>query len=292
MLDPRTKTRPPAVAGQFYPAKPDKLRSAIQRLLSAASAYTATRDQIPTHTAQSERASQAAQRPPKALIVPHAGYVYSGPIAAAAYARIVAARDKITRVVLLGPAHRVAFHGLAAPSVDFFETPLGQIPIAREAIAAIARLPGVSLRDDAHAEEHSLEVQLPFLQEILGDFHLVPLVVGRAEPEEVAAVLEALWGGLETLVLISSDLSHYENYATAQVLDEATARAIEALKPLEIAHDGACGFYPLRGLLTVVKRRGLSVRTLDLRNSGDTAGPRDRVVGYGAWAFEEDVGAG
>lgn len=257
--------RPPAVAGLFYPGDAATLRASVAEYLAATQASGAT---------------------PKAIIVPHAGYVYSGPIAAAAYARISPGRKTITRVVLLGPAHRVAFEGLAVPDAEAFATPLGSVALDRDAIERIMAFPQVRAFNAAHAQEHSLEVHLPFLQEVLGDFRLVPLVAGEATAEEVGEVLDALWGGPETLIVISSDLSHYHDYDTAQQLDRATATAIEMLRPEDIGYDQACGRVPVNGLLLVAKRRGLHATTLDLRNSGDTAGPRDRVVGYGAWAFE------
>lgn len=257
-------TRPPAVAGMFYPADPNTLRQQVAAFLT--------------------NANTKGPRP-KAIIAPHAGYVYSGPIAGSVYARIQPFAKDITRVILLGPSHRVPLRGLAAPSVDFFGTPLGNTPIDRAAIVSIADLPFVRVFDDAHALEHSLEVQLPFLQQILHQFTLVPLVVGDASPENVAQVLERLWGGDETLIVISSDLSHFHDYATAQRLDRATSTAIEQLKLEDIQYDDACGRAPLNGLLYLARQRHLHAQTVDLRNSGDTAGPRDRVVGYGAYVF-------
>lgn len=257
--------RPPAVAGMFYPDDPDMLRDQVLALL---------------------RAAPAAGPPPKAVIVPHAGYIYSGPIAASAYARIAKARANIRRVVLLGPAHRVAFNGIAASSSTAFTTPLGNVPVDQQALRLIDDLPQVRVFDTAHAAEHSLEVQLPFLQLALDDFKLVPLVVGDATPEQVDEVLERLWGGAETLIVISSDLSHYHDYDSAQRLDQATSRAIEALREQDIDYDHACGRIPVNGLLQTARHHGLRARTVDLRNSGDTAGGRDRVVGYGAYVFE------
>ncbi|MEQ8194650.1 MAG: AmmeMemoRadiSam system protein B, partial [Rhodospirillales bacterium] len=224
---------------------------------------------------------------PKAIIAPHAGYIYSGPIAASVYARLKPLRGRIERVVLLGPCHRVAVRGLALSGADAFATPLGNVPVDKEAVAALAGLPQVSTFDATHAQEHSLEVHLPFLQEILGAFKLVPLVVGDASADQVAEVLERLWGGPETLIVVSSDLSHYLDYDTANRLDRETCAAIESLDFTRIGRDQACGRIPVSGLLALAKRRGLGVDTLDLRNSGDTAGPRDRVVGYGAWMFFE-----
>ena len=260
-------TRRPAVAGLFYPADPAQLAADVARHLSGAT---------PPHE---------PGPPPKAVIAPHAGYVYSGPIAGSAFAAVARRRHEVERVVLLGPSHRVPVEGLAAPSSDAFETPLGAVPIDRRAVEEALALPQVVESDAAHREEHSLEVQLPFLQEVLGAFCLVPFSVGRARAEEVAEVLDLLWGGPETLVVISSDLSHYHDYAAARRLDAATTRAIESLRPENLGEESACGRVPVSGLLVTARRRGLAVRTLDVRSSGDTAGTPDRVVGYGAWAL-------
>jgi MEMO1 family protein len=259
-----TTIRKPAVAGRFYPASPVELRETVRAFLDDADTSGAA---------------------PKALIAPHAGYVYSGPVAASAYKLIESLRGRITRVVLLGPAHRVPFRGLALHSADAFATPLGSIPVDRDAADAIARFPQVIVFDEAHALEHSLEVHLPFLQEALGEFSLVPLAVGDATPAEVDEVLDALWGGPETLVVVSSDLSHYYDYDTARTLDEATTRAIEDLRFEDVHGGDACGRVPIRGLLSVARRRNMKVETVDLRSSGDTAGPRSQVVGYGAYVF-------
>ncbi len=257
--------RTPAVAGMFYPAQANELRTMVIKFLKE------------TNTSDSSV--------PKAIIAPHAGYVYSGPIAASVYARLTPARDTIKKVVLLGPSHRVPLEGLAASSMTSFATPLGEIPVDKQAIDEILSLPQVTVLDQAHANEHSLEVQLPFLQEVLGDFKLIPLVVGDASPEQVGEVLEKLWGGEETLIVISSDLSHYRDYEKAQQMDKLTSIAIENLRPEDIRHEQACGRYPVNGLLQVARTRGLSAKTVDLRNSGDTAGTKDQVVGYGAYAF-------
>jgi AmmeMemoRadiSam system protein B len=261
--------RMPAVAGLFYPSDPGELRESVGHCLAQAR----------------QRLSEGPVAVPKALIVPHAGYVYSGPVAASAYVLIEGARDRIRRVVLLGPSHRVAFRGLALSSAERFTTPLGDVWLDTQGAEALGRLAQVRVLDAAHAEEHSLEVQLPFLQEILGAFRLLPLVAGDATADEVAEVIEAVWGGEETLVLVSSDLSHYYDYGTARALDEATTRAIEALHPDALGEESACGRVPVRGLLLAARRRALAARTLDLRSSGDTAGDRRRVVGYGAYAF-------
>lgn len=261
------KVRRAAVAGRFYPADPVELRRTIEGFLADV--------RPPTGPA------------PKAIIAPHAGYPYSGPIAASAYAQLRSAQEAIKRVVLLGPSHYVAVAGLAAPSVEFFATPLGLVTIDTEGVCKLGSLPQVVVLDEAHAAEHSLEVQLPFLQVVLGDFKVVPLAVGEASMEEIGEVLETLWGGPETRFVISSDLSHYLDFETARELDRATACAIEALRPDEIGEDQACGRIPIRGLLGVARRHGLRARAVDLRSSGDTAGPRDRVVGYGAFMFAE-----
>jgi AmmeMemoRadiSam system protein B len=259
------QVRPAAVAGRFYPADPLELRRVIEGFL------------------REVRAAEA--RAPKAVIAPHAGYIYSGPIAASAYARFIPARDAIKRVVLLGPSHYVAFRGLATTSAEAWGTPLGEVPVDRDTVRQVSALPQVSIMEEAHALEHSLEVHLPFLQVVLGEFKIVPLVVGEAEDEQVARVIETLWGGDETRFVISSDLSHYYDYTTARDLDAATARAIEQLKPQDIGHEQACGRMPICGLLRAAQAHGLRAETVDLRNSGDTAGPRSEVVGYGAWAF-------
>lgn len=261
-----SNVRMPAVAGMFYPADRGELRTMVHRFLDA----------VPP---------EPAAEPPKAIIAPHAGYPYSGPVAASAYARLRPLAETVTRVVLLGPSHRVGFYGLAASSAEAFHTPLGDVPIDQEAVAEACRLPQVQVLDQAHQMEHSLEVQLPFLQEVLGSFSLVPLVVGDAGPQDVGEVLELLWGGPETLIVISSDLSHYHDYDAAQRLDRATTAAIETLRPEGVDSEGACGRNPINGLLYVARRHGLQARTLDLRSSGDTAGPRDAVVGYGAYTF-------
>jgi AmmeMemoRadiSam system protein B len=222
---------------------------------------------------------------PKALIVPHAGYIYSGPIAASAYATLRDLRSTVEGVVLLGPSHGFPLTGLAATEADAFLTPLGVVPVDREAVRPVLRLDQVQILESAHALEHSLEVQLPFLQRVLDRFSLVPLAVGEATSEEVAEVLEELWGGPETLIVISSDLSHYHDYATAKRLDAAATRAIEDCTPEQLAPESACGRVPVRGLLLAAKHHHLRCQTLDLRNSGDTSGPRSQVVGYGAYVF-------
>jgi hypothetical protein len=263
--------RRPAVAGSFYPGERNSLEQTVRAHLRGA--------------------FRPAGRP-KALIVPHAGYVYSGPVAATAYAVLEKREPRIERVVLLGPSHRVYVRGLAAPSSASFRTPLGDVPLDRAALESVLSLPQVQVMDEAHALEHSLEVHLPFLQVVLGSFSLVPFSVGNASAEEVAEVLERLWGGPETLIVVSSDLSHYLDYERARRLDAETTRAIEALDPEGLGEESACGRVPIRGLLVVARRRGLACHTVDLRNSGDTQGRRDRVVGYGSYFFEEGGGAG
>ena len=262
------KIRPPAVAGRFYPDNPAELHRMIEGFL---------------------RGVKSTDTPaPKAVIAPHAGYVYSGPIAASACARFAPARAIIKRIVLLGPSHHVSFKGLATTSAEAFATPLGAVPVDAAAIRDLcARLPQVSVRDEAHAYEHSLEVELPFLQVVLADFKIVPLAVGDASDEQVAEAIEILWGGDETRFVISSDLSHYHDYATARELDTATARAIEELRPQDIGGEQACGRIPVCGLLRAAQKHGLRAQTVDLRNSGDTAGSRNEVVGYGAFVFAQ-----
>lgn len=258
--------RPAAVAGMFYPGSPARLAGDIRRLLADVSCSSAVL--------------------PKALVVPHAGYVYSGAIAAAAYARLAGQAGSIRRVVLLGPAHRVAVRGLAVPEAAAFATPLGTVEVDEDAVRAALALPQVRISAAAHAAEHSLEVQLPFLQALLDDFRIVPLVVGAASADEVAAVIDLLWGGPETLVVVSTDLSHYHAYATARAIDRGSAERIQALDPV-LDHEQACGATPLNGFLICARRRGLVPELLDLRNSGDTAGDRARVVGYASFAFAE-----
>lgn len=264
-------TRPPAVAGTFYQGDPERLAGEIAAML-----------------AESRPDPDPAPERPKALIVPHAGHVYSGPIAASAYALLVPMHAAIRRVVMLGPAHRVPVDGLALPGALAFETPLGRIPLDEDAMRRAQALPQVSLSSTAHANEHSLEVQLPFLQRVLADFTLVPLVVGDATAQEVAEVIELLWGGPETLVVISSDLSHYLPYAEARRKDRATVDRILRLSPLD-EFDQACGALPVNGMIEVARRRRLRPSLLDLRNSGDTASDRSRVVGYAALAFAEPL---
>lgn len=262
-----TVIRPPAVAGLFYPGNPTVLADEMRALLLGAGP-------APAEGAEA----------PKAIVAPHAGYVYSGPIAAHVYATLAGAAARIRRVVLLGPTHRVGVNGLALPAATHFATPLGTIRIDSDAVAALAGLPQVLTADAPHAQEHSLEVQLPFLQSVLADFRLLPLAVGRASAEAVAEVLERLWGGDETLIVVSSDLSHYLPYAAAREVDGATAERVLACDPT-LSHDEACGATPLNGLLLAARRHGLRPRLIDLRNSGDTAGDRQRVVGYGGFAF-------
>ena len=259
--------RPAAVAGYFYPAEPLLLQQQVAGYLRAAHAD-----------------ADAAVAAPKLLCVPHAGYAYSGPVAAHAYAPLHRWRRRYSRVVLLGPAHRVALRGLAAPQVQAFDTPLGRVPIDQDAIAGLDGMPQVKRDDEPHAAEHALEVQLPFLQAVLGDFSLVPLVVGDATPAEVAQAVEHLWGGDETLIVVSSDLSHYQPYAVARTRDHATLDRIAAFDATLDPHD-ACGALVLNGVLPVARAHGLTAHLLDWCNSGDTAGDRQRVVGYGAIAF-------
>jgi AmmeMemoRadiSam system protein B len=262
--------RQAAVAGAFYPGQRQALLDEVRNCSSAA-----------------WPALSAGKRAPKAIIVPHAGYIYSGRTAALAYARVGLARETVRRVVLLGPVHRVAVRGLALPGVEAFATPLGNVPLDRNAITLISALPQVVVSTAAHALEHSLEVQLPFLQTVLDDFTLVPLAVGDATPNEVAEVLELLWGGDETLIVISSDLSHYLSYSQAQMLDSETLDHILHLQP-SITHRQACGGTPINGLLVAAARRHMRPELLGSCNSGDTAGDKVRVVGYASVALMEE----
>jgi hypothetical protein len=258
--------RPAAVAGMFYPQDRDTLARDVRALLSAAPA------------------SVNLPGPLKALIVPHAGYIYSGAVAASAYALLRPVRDVIRRVVLLGPVHRVPVHGLALPGAQAFETPLGSVPVDRDAVKRIQGMRQVTTSAAAHAREHSLEVQLPFLQQTLGTFTLIPLAVGDATPQDVAEVLDQLWGGPETLIVVSSDLSHFLPYEQARRTDAATCEAIGALRDF-VTHEQACGGTAVNGLMLAARQHHLGAQLLDLRNSGDTAGDRSRVVGYAAFAF-------
>jgi hypothetical protein len=260
-----SRVRRPAVAGTFYPAAPEPLGAMVDRFLADAGGHP------------------LAGRV-RAVIAPHAGYVYSGPTAGHAFAALRAGIAAAKRVVVIGPSHFVAFRGIALAGADVFRTPLGDLPVDRLARTELAELPAAAIADRPHESEHAIEVELPLLQRLSAGFALVPLVVGRARPAEVAAVLRALWHD-EALVVVSSDLSHYEPYASAQDHDARTADAIEAFEADGIRAEDACGHLAIAGLLLEASRRGLAIHRLDLRNSGDTAGPRDRVVGYGAWAL-------
>lgn len=262
-----TDVRPPAVAGLFYPAAPDELGNAVDHLLAAVP---------PASTFQL----------PKALIVPHAGYIYSGVTAAFAYAPLARHADCIKRIILLGPCHRVAVRGLAIPTVSAFATPLGTVPLDDELLARISSFPQIVRSDAAHAQEHALEVQLPFLQRVLPHFILTPLAIGAATPYEVAEIIEQMWNVPDTLFVISSDLSHFHAYEEAQRRDRLSVNDILHLHGLT-DHEQACGATPINGLLEVARRRGLIPQLLDLRNSGDTAGDKQRVVGYASIAFLE-----
>lgn len=259
--------RPAAVAGMFYPGNRGELDRTVRHLMADAG---------------------PAEGPvPKAVIAPHAGYPYSGPLAARAYARLAAGAGTIRRVVLVGPSHRVPFQGLAVTGARAYATPLGEVPLDSTGRDALLALSGVEELDAAHAREHSLEVHLPFLQEVLDDFTLLPMVAGTAGPELVARALETVWGGPETVFVISTDLTHFLDYDTARHWDERTAHAIEALDEDAIGEEQACGRVPVRGLLRAARAHGLHPGRLGLCSSGDAAGPRDRVVGYGAWTFTE-----
>lgn len=222
---------------------------------------------------------------PKAVIVPHAGYIYSGQVAANVYAQLKNASDKINKVVLIGPAHCVPFHGIAGTDADYFATPLGSIPIDKSLMEKAFTLEGVKAFAAAHAQEHSLEVQLPFLQSVLGDFTLAPFVIGDASQSLTAELLETLWGGDDTLIVISSDLSHFHNYDTACKCDLQTAEHIEHFAGELIGPHDACGYAGIRGLLQVAKDKNMSIERIALCNSGDTAGDKNRVVGYASYAL-------
>jgi MEMO1 family protein len=254
------------VAGTFYPDEPERLLAELERAFGGV------------------RTLEVAG-PPKALIAPHAGYVYSGPVAATAYAALRPLRGIVSRVVVMGPSHRVRFAGLAVPTVDLLATPLGDVPIDAAGRDAVIGLPGVRAWDLPHDAEHSVEVHLPFIRHVLGEVAVLPVVVGDAPAEQVAAVLEAVWGGPETVIVLSTDLSHYHPHAEAVVLDRATSEAIQAGRANDIGPHDACGSRPLRGLMVAAARHGLRTRAVDLRTSGDTAGPQDRVVGYGAFVL-------
>ena len=258
--------RPPAVAGMFYPASREELAQSVRDYLSSADV--------------------GELQPPKAVIAPHAGYVYSGPTAGFAFTALALRAAEIERVVILGPSHRVPVRGLALPGSLAFETPLGTVPVDEELAVRVAPLPQVEVSEPAHQLEHSLEVEIPFLQVILGEFSILPLVVGDARPDEVAEVLDLVWGGSETAIVVSSDLSHFLSYDEACRVDRATVDRIVALEA-PIRPNEACGAYPINGMLESARRLGLKAELLDLRNSGDTSGDRGRVVGYTAISFVE-----
>jgi AmmeMemoRadiSam system protein B len=258
--------RPAAMAGTFYPGESSALAAEVAAYLGDA--------------------PPSGARAPKAIIAPHAGYMYSGAIAGSIYARLAPLASVVKRVILAGPSHRAYVHGVAVPSVDAFASPLGTVPLDSQTIARLRALPFVDVNDSAHTNEHSLEVHLPFLQSVLGSFALVPIVVGGASPEEMAVLFDGVWGGRETLIVVSSDLSHYLPYESARGRDRDTARTIVGLEAT-LVPDQACGAAPINGLLRTARRRGMSAELVDLRNSGDIVGGVDRVVGYGAFAFTE-----
>ena len=260
------RVKPPNVAGMFYPGDGETLRREVDAYL---------------------RQAVAEGPAPKALIAPHAGYRYSGSIAASAYARLKPRAQAIRRVVLLGPPHYHPVHGVAVSGAESFQTPLGRVPVDTASVRRALELGFVRKLDPAFEREHSLEVHLPFLMRVIPRFTLVPLLVGNATPAEIDTLLEALWGGAETAVVVSSDLSHYLDYESARRIDAQTSQAIVALRHDDVGYEQACGRHAVNGLLHLARRRGLEARALDVRNSGDTAGPRDRVVGYGAYAFFE-----
>jgi AmmeMemoRadiSam system protein B len=257
--------RPAAVAGKFYPARAADLERLVESFL--------------------EEGSMGGGENPKAVVAPHAGYLFSGPVAGSAFHGWAEQRRDGRRVVLIGPSHYIEFAGIALPRSTAFETPIGTVRVDGDAVQALRSLPQVHEFAPAHKKEHCLEVELPFLQRMIPDLAIVPLVIGDATDEEVREVIETLWGGDETRFVISSDLSHYHDYETACHIDQSTAALIEANRPDQLSADQACGYLAIRGFLLAAKHHDLCPRTLDLRNSGDTAGPRDSVVGYGAFAF-------
>lgn len=260
-------TRKTAVAGTFYPAEPEQLKLQLAHYINDA---------------------ECSKKVPKAIIAPHAGYIYSGEVAGTVYARLHAVKDVVTQVVLMGPSHRVGFQGLAVSSADQFATPLGNISVDAAAIEKISAFPFIQVLDQAHQLEHSLEVHLPFLQSVLSDFSIVPVVAGDASADQVCQLLEQFWGQQNTLIVISSDLSHFHDYETAQKMDEATTAYIERLQYEKLTSEMACGYVPIRGLLALARKNELQIKTIDLRNSADSAGTGDkgRVVGYGAYVIE------
>jgi MEMO1 family protein len=269
--------RAPIAAGTFYPSRADRLRALVQGLLAEAD--------------REVRACGLEVRAPKAVIAPHAGYQYSGPVAASAYVRVARGRGVLERVVLIGPAHRVALGAIAMSSAEAFATPFGALPVDVEGWRAVLSYPWVVVDDDAHAMEHSLEAHLPFVQEALGEVALLPMLVGEVPARLVADILAEVWGGPETLVVASSDLSHFYGYATATLLDRETAEAVVHCRPDGVGLDRACGVFAVRGLLEAARRHRLAGEMVDLRNSGDTVGGQDRVVGYGAFVFNSELEA-
>lgn len=259
------KIRPPAVAGAFYPDNAGRLQEMVHEFLDTAVAATVAA--------------------PKALIAPHAGYIYSGPIAGSAYRSLVGDKRSIRRVILIGPAHTMTLRGLATVSAAAMATPLGIAPVDQEGVATALSLPQVQALDAAHAQEHSLETHLPFLQIVCPEAAIIPLVAGQTNGQETAELLTRLGDDPQTIIVVSSDLSHYHDYETARKLDRKTAGAIEALQPDKVTRESACGYIPIRGLLQWARAAGLRATTVDLRSSGDTAGDKRRVVGYGAFLF-------
>ena len=267
-----TEIRAAAVSGSFYPSDPVQLQESVDLMIQQALLTQASTKKAPSAN--------------KAIIAPHAGHVYSGPIAASVYARLMPVRELINRVILLGPSHHVGFKGIAVSTMKSYETPLGLIELDQDCLNSVLELPNTGFLDDAHTREHSLEVHLPFLQRLLGEFSLVPLVVGEATKQEVSMVIEALWGGPETLIIVSSDLSHFHSYAEAQIIDQRTSGKIVNLES-NLTGEEACGCRPINGLLHFAKKSHFRVQQIDVRNSGDTAGDANRVVGYGAYAIVE-----
>jgi MEMO1 family protein len=264
-MDINQSTRPAAVAGAFYSNDATILKQDIADLLG--------------------RVEDVESEIPKAVIAPHAGYIYSGKVAANVYAQFKTVQSSIKKIILLGPSHRVAFHGMAIPSVDYFATPLGKIKLDASLLATLKHFPHVIVSDQAHAEEHSLEVQLPFMQTVFDEFELLPIVVGQIDPEAVADLLNNVWGEDDTLIVVSSDLSHFLSYDQAVSQDQKTTEMIRQFQYHTIKGEDACGCHPMNGLLCLAQQKDLKVRLLAQNNSGDTAGDKRRVVGYGGYGF-------
>ncbi len=267
--------RLPAVAGLFYPSDPGELQGMVRSMLEEAG----------SRKKEDLAGASGNGRVLRAIIAPHAGYVYSGPVAASAYVYVGAAAGNVGKVAILGPSHRVPVRGLALSSAAEYEMPGFSLPADSEAAESLRRADLAEFVDEAHAAEHSIEVHLPFIKAVLGEVEVAAIAVGEASPDRVGAAVELLMEDPKRLVVISSDLSHYLDYDSAVAVDSVTAQAILNLRYEDIGYEQACGRNCIRGLLWAARRQGMHPQLLDLRNSGDTAGPRDSVVGYPAFAF-------